>query len=264
MELYEYLTADLDLEGKLILDAALGMGKAARRWAEALKKSGADGSGGDGDGVGGEIISVDKELSKKHRRRVKSVLGDYSHNVRLKEADIFDLNFLQDGVVDIINCHDTIIFLNDRPLRLLAALKEFKRVLKPGGKLLITSEMPPDPGEDPEAEGEWKRLTLLEALHTLTGKNFADFIHPDELKIALELLDFSICERRIFPGERNEDSYKLPLHESEEIVEEKIAQLPWSAELKKALRNEMDELCRRVEEEGYLKAPDKFVMKAEL
>ena len=253
LELLEYLTEDLDLENKLILDAALGMGRATRHLAEEARNCGED----------CRIIAVDRDISAEHSRKIREILGVQNDNVELKEADIFSLDFLEENTVDIINCHDTIVFLNERPLQLLGALKEFKRVLRPAGKLLIASERPLDPGGDPAAEGEWKRIKLMEAAYSLAGEKWADFIQPEELELALDLLGFDVYDQRIFPGEKNEDSFKLPLLESQELIEEKIKELSWS-HLGLALEKEMEELRREADEAGYLKAPDKFVLKAEL
>ena len=253
MELLEYLTANLDLTDKLILDAALGRGKAASHWAEKVHASGGS----------SRIIAVDKDIPADNRRDVEETLGDYQKYVDIKEADIFALDFLADNSIDIINCHDTIVFLNSRPLKLLQALQEFQRVLKKGGKLLITSELPLDYADDPEAEGEWRRWTLLETVHLLAGEDFASFPRPQELKPALNLLGFSVYEERIFPGEKNTASYQLPLEETEEIVEDKLSEIPWP-QLQEPLKQSLESISDLVREAGYLKAPDKFVIKSEL
>ncbi len=253
MELLEYLTEDVDLREKVILDAALGRGKATSHWAEKVHASGGD----------SRIIAVDKEIPVQNRKNVKEILGEYQKYVEMKEANIFALDFLADNSIDIVNCHDTIIFLNNRPLQLLQALQEFKRVLKTKGKLIITSELPVDYPDNPEAEGEWRRWTLLELVHILSGEDFASFPRPRELKPALNMLGFSVYEERIFSGEKNKDNYLLPLEETQEIVEDKLSELSWPC-LKEPLRRSLEKICAEIKEEGYLKAPNKFVLKAEL
>lgn len=253
MELLEYVTEGVDLTGKIILDAALGRGKAACHWAEKIHESGGD----------SHIIAVDKEIPVQNRKNVKEILGKYQKYVDMKEANIFSLDFLAANSIDIVNCHDTIVFLNSRPLKLLQALQEFKRVLKPGGKLMLTSELPPDYPDDPEAEGEWKRWTLLEIVHILAGEDFASFPRPRELKTALDLLGFSVYQERTFVGEKNIDTYQLPLEETKEIIEDKLPELPWPR-LRKALSDSRERIWAEINEKGFLKAPDKFVLKAEL
>lgn len=253
MDLLEYLTEDVELNDEVILDAALGRGKATFHWAKKVDECGG----------GGRIIAVDKEIPRQHRQNVKETLSSYQKYVEIREADIFNLDFLAADSIDIINCHDTIVFLNNRPLKLLQALQEFKRVLKSRGKLIITSELPINYPDKPEAEGEWRRWTLLEVVHILRGEDFASFPRPQELKPALEVLGFSVYQEKIFPGGKNKDTYKLPLEETKEIIEDKLSHLPWPR-LRQALRESRERTWAEIEEKGYLKAPDKFVLKAEL
>ena len=131
-EFYDLVLEDSDLRNKIILDAAVGVGKSTYFWAKKVDEQGGT----------SKIISIDKSLSNECREKIKRHLGEYSKYVQLREADIFDLTFFEDGSIDIINCDNTIIFLNSKPLRLLSALKEFHRVLKLSGDLIITSEIP--------------------------------------------------------------------------------------------------------------------------
>ena len=146
-EFYDFVLEDLDLKNKLILDAAVGAGVATCFWAKRIYEQGGT----------SKIISIDNDLPGVWKEKIQIRLGEYGKYVELKEADIFDLSFLEDESVDIVNCDDTIVFLNPKPLRLLLALKEFERVLKPGGYLIISSEIPIEDLNDPENEGQWRR-----------------------------------------------------------------------------------------------------------
>lgn len=248
--LKNFLTKDLNLNDCVILDAALGNGKSTRRWAEKI------------DEVGGtsRIVAVDKEITDENLKKINDNLGEFKKHVKIKEGNIFSLDFLENDSIDIINCHDTIIFLNNRPLKLLFALEEFKRVLKIGGKLIITSELPPNPNKDPEAEGEWKRWTLLKMVHEMAGENFATFPRQQELKKALEVFNFEVCDKKTFPARKNTENYRLVLKETKEIIEDKIPQVPW-LELRKILRQTTEEVFEDIEKDEYLKALEKIVIK---
>ena len=119
----EFALDGLDLRDRTILDAATGAGEATAAWAAAV----------DAQGGSSRIISVDHELPDEWRRRILERLGEYRCYVELHEWNIFDLAPIGDGTIDIVNCHDTLVFLNLVPLRVLQALCEFRRLLKPGG-----------------------------------------------------------------------------------------------------------------------------------
>jgi len=108
-EFYDFVLEDLDLRNKLILDAAVGAGKATYFWAKRIYEQGGT----------SKIVSIDNDLPEVWKEKIETRLGEYGKYVELKEADIFDLNFLEDESVDIVNCDDTIVFLNPKPLRLL-------------------------------------------------------------------------------------------------------------------------------------------------
>ena len=102
----------LDVKNKTILDAAVGAGKSTYFWAKRLHEKGGN----------SKIISVDNDLPRIWRKKIEERLGNYMQYVELREGDIFNLNFINDNSIDIINCDDTIIFLNKKPMQLLHAL----------------------------------------------------------------------------------------------------------------------------------------------
>lgn len=181
-EFHDFVLKDLNLKNKIILDAAVGAGESTYFWAERIHEQGGT----------SKIISIDNDLPEVWIKKIKKRLGDYKKYVELKEADIFNLNFLESESIDIINCDDTIVFLNSKPLKLLRALKEFERVLKNDGILIITSEIP----IEDENEGQWKRWNLAKAISDLKGEIWSSEPLPDEVKFALKLLGFKVYAER--------------------------------------------------------------------
>jgi len=248
-EFYDFVFEDLDLRNKLILDAAVGAGKATYFWAKVVHEQG---------GMS-KIISIDNDLPEVWKEKIKTRLGEYGKYVELKEADTFDLSFLEDESVDIVNCDDTIVFLNPKPLRLLLALKEFERVLKPGGYLIISSEIPIEDLNDPENEGQWRRWNLAKAIYCLKGENWSSEPWPEEVKFAFKLIGFAVYAEKTFP-ERKNLKYQDCMKEWKEVMLKNIEKIPWDSS-KDALIKNVNEVYEKVTKDGYLMNPALYVLK---
>ncbi len=248
-EFYDFVLEDLDLRNKLILDAAVGAGEATYFWAKRVHEQGGT----------SKIISIDNDLPGVWKEKIETRLGEYGKYVELKEADIFDLSFLKDESVDIVNCDNTIVFLNPKPLRLLLALKEFERVLKPGGYLIISSEIPIEDLNDPENEGQWRRWNLAKAIYCLKGENWSSEPWPEEVKFALKLIDFEVYAEKVFPKKKN-FKYRDCINEWKKVMLKNIEKIPWDSS-KDALIKNVNEVCEKVTEDGYLMNPALYVLK---
>ncbi len=249
-EFYEFVLEGLDLRNKVILDAAVGAGESTYFWAKRVHEQGGS----------SKIISVDNDLPQVWKDRIKTKLGEYSKYVELKEADIFNLSFLKDRSIDIVNCDDTIVFLNPKPLKLLLALKEFERVLKSGGHLIITSEIPVESYDNPDNEGQWRRWNLAKAIYNLKGEIWSSEPLPDEVKFALQLIGFRVYAERIFPESKN-FKYQECMNEWKTMMLKDVEELPWNTHLKDALRKEIEETYSKVMKDGYLMNPALYVLK---
>ena len=224
-DFYDYVLEDLDLKRKRILDAAVGAGRATYQWARAIHEQ---------EGTG-RILAIDIELTKEWVDRIRKRLGRFGKYVELREGDIFNLGFIRDGTMDIVNCDDTIVFLNPRPMKLLEGLREFHRVLKPGGKLIIVSELPIEYVSEPADEGQWKRWNFAKAVYDLKGETWSCEPMPEETKRALDLVGFEVYEEKAFPKVKNTESYLPCIDEWRDIMRKDIAGLHWSEHLKKSL-----------------------------
>lgn len=101
-----------------ILDVATGTGAVAVALAQRLQ--------------GGRVMAVD--ISERMLDRAYANLRRMAlHNVDLHPMDAAALEF-RDGYFDAVTCSFGLAFLPDMP----AALREWRRVLRPGGRLLLT------------------------------------------------------------------------------------------------------------------------------
>ncbi len=232
------------------MDAAVGAGKVTYFWAKRVHEQGRT----------SKIISVDINLPEVWKEKIKTRLGEYSKYVELKEADIFDLSFLEDKSIDIINCDDTIVFLSPKPLKPLLALKEFHRILRPSGDLIITSELPIENFEDREDEGQWRRWNLGKAIHALKGETWSSEPLPGEVRFALQLIGFKVYEEKTFSKKKN-FKHQEAMNEWREIMLKEVKVLPWDEYLKNALAQEINETYNKVLKDEYLMTPAAYVLK---
>jgi len=249
-EFYDFVFKDLDLTNKIILDAAVGVGESTYFWAKRVHQQGGN----------SKIISIDNDLPKVWKEKIKTRLRDYHKYVELREADIFDLRFLEDESIDIINCDDTIVFLNPKPLKLLFALKEFERILKTDGYLIITSEIPLENLGNPENEGQWRRWSLAKAIYALKGRTWSSEPLPGEVKFALKLIGLKVYAEKIFPPRKN-FKYQECMTEWREIMLKAIKKLPMNDHFKNALVKELEAIYNKVVKDGYLMNPFVYVLK---
>ncbi|MBD3233187.1 MAG: hypothetical protein GF315_05635, partial [candidate division Zixibacteria bacterium] len=66
--IYEYILDDLNLSGKLILDAAVGAAGATYHWTKKISQQGGN----------SKIIAVDNDFSGGWKEKIKKRLGEYS------------------------------------------------------------------------------------------------------------------------------------------------------------------------------------------
>ena len=246
--LADFLFRDLPLDGKVILDAAVGAGGNTRRWAERIHVLGS----------GARIVGVDLVLPKEAQSALFDRLGELSRYVSLRETDIRDLSFLEDDSIDIVTCDQTLIFLETTPLRSLKALSEFRRVLRPDGWLFLTSETPVE--FSPETEGQWRRWNLSKAIRALQGETWASEPRLEETKEALRLLGFEIVDEMVIPPER--DTRFVPcIDEWREVMSSLIEELSWGARLRDCLREQCDLTYEKIRRDGYLSTPPSFALR---
>jgi ubiquinone/menaquinone biosynthesis C-methylase UbiE len=248
-EVHEYILGKLDLRNKTILDAAVGAGKSTMFWAKAIHDQGGS----------SWILAVDNDYSGGWDKKIRNRLEEFGKYVRLIQADILDLSCLRDGSIDVINCADTILFLNPRPLRLLTALKEFRRLLKPSGRLIVTSEIPVTEDSGPEGEGQWRRWNLSKAIHALKGETWASEPLVEDVTIAMGLLGFDLLSASTFPGYRDSSTVRELIDDWKEMTTTDIGEIPWD-DLKATLVSAAEKVHAKVMKDGYIMAPAKYAL----
>jgi ubiquinone/menaquinone biosynthesis C-methylase UbiE len=248
-EVHEYVLGKLDLRNKKILDAAVGAGKSTWFWAKAIHDQGGS----------SRIMAIDNDYSGGWDEKIRDRLGEFGRYVQLIQADILDLGCLRDGSIDVINCADTILFLNPKPLRLLTALKEFQRLLRPSGRLIVTSEIPVTEHSGPEGEGQWRRWNLSKAIHALMGETWASEPLVEDLTLAMNLLGFDFLSASTFPGGKDSSSVREIMDDWKETTSADIGELSWD-DLKAPLLSAVQKVHENVMRDGYIMAPSKYAL----
>ncbi len=245
-EIHDYILSDLGLNNSRILDAATGAGQSTQYLAEYIHHH----------DVNSEIISIDCDLSKEWIAKLTTKLGPLSKYVNFSECNIFEMPF-ENKVFDVINCHDTLIFLNQPSLKITDALLEFKRVLKLSGTLIITSELAPEKDTDLL---EWRRWNLSKAISCLLGRTWCDQMHYTELKSLLKILCFEIIDCKQFSARKNENIEDL-VQEWKEMNIKRVQDFNYSNKLHDSIVEEMEQICSEIFNRGYLYSPSKYVIK---
>ncbi|MFP3872316.1 MAG: class I SAM-dependent methyltransferase [Candidatus Natronoplasma sp.] len=165
----------LDLEGKLVLDAGTG----ACGMTKLLEKRDA------------KVISID--LEREYLRDCRS----QTESAQFLEADLSDLGFIKNGTFDHVICNFLISALSEnRDLLISSVLREFYRVLKYKGSLVIIDYYPFEEGKNP---GDLDELQVQlwrseNALFELLGEGHLEEISPMVLDRELEAIGFQSSE----------------------------------------------------------------------
>ncbi len=216
----------LDLEGKKVLDAgtgACGMTKYLENW-------------------GAEVISVDvnKEWQQDCRKETK--------NSQFLTADLSNLSCIDDESFDYVVCNFLVSALSQtKSLFISPVLREFKRVLKTDGMLVIIDYYPFDEERCPVPCDEiqvdlWR---LENSLSELLGKGHLVEYSPETLSDELLSIGFKETDNSIL---LEEVPWPLDLFkEHEESILEDINKIEEDY-LKNAFKERLKELMDKAEE----------------
>lgn len=187
----EYFWQDVDVNGKVILDAGTGFGYTTLEIAKRLSAS----------KLRGKIISVDIDtesfkLAKKLLRDRK--LQDF---VTFVKADLSCMPEIEDESMDIVVSTATICAINSFPCRVTKALSEFHRVLRKGGRIVLSDECPLPKARFAEEKVAVMRWQLIKAVSDLIGERHYNEVEPDDLEFIANLVGFKECRYAIFKGE---------------------------------------------------------------
>lgn len=170
-----------------MLDAGTGSGASTAALASEIHRAGGS----------GRIVSVD--LDPECFQLARERLGDKEYLVEFLESDLAQLPF-QDYTFDLVVSAGTLCAVNSQPLRAVAAVQEFFRVLKPGGICAVKDEYPMIASSEARFQVQARRWRLYRALCDLTGRYHYNEFLPSDLKRVMEMVGFDCTSWSREPG----------------------------------------------------------------
>lgn len=188
----DYLGQGLDLDKGAILDAGTGFGVTTFEIAKriSLKESKA------------RIISVDIDPQAFRRARKRLQPHGLLKLVTFVKADLSNMPQIATESVDLVVSTRTISDINSYPCRLTRAIAEFCRVLKAGGRIILSDELPRWKASSKGEAVAVTRWRIAKAISHLTGRPHANEVEPDDLEFVLSLVGFQECMWAVFEGEK--------------------------------------------------------------
>lgn len=173
-----YLWEKLDLNGKTVLEGGTSWGNTTNRIADKVREQNWD----------TRLISVD--IDDDHFDEIEESLEGVFTELQLRKADLSQLDFLQESTIDAIICNYTLSSVNQFPLRAVKALKEFYRVLKPSGDLVIMEEMPIWSVDNRDYPYWSQRLRIIKSISVMKAMAHFNEMHPIDLQSTMNLIGF--------------------------------------------------------------------------
>jgi len=193
-----YFWQGVDLDGKVVLDAGTGFGLTTCEIAKRISKQKHK----------GKIVSVDidSESFKLARKQLLTEglmsLADLRRLVSFVRADLSHMPEVTSNSIDVIVSTRTVADINSHPCRLVRAIAEFHRVLKPNGQIVLSDECPLLRTQNQEQQVAVMRWQLVKAVSHLIGTPHANEVEPEDLESITELVGFRKCRWVIFRGDR--------------------------------------------------------------
>jgi ubiquinone/menaquinone biosynthesis C-methylase UbiE len=162
----------------------------------------------------GKIVSIDIDPQALEQARKLLQTQKWLDVVRLKrpnklldlvnfvKADLSNMPEMTSKSVDIVMSTRTLADINSFPCRLTKAIREFYRVLKPSGQIVLSDECPLLKPSNREEEVAVRRWQLVKAISHLTGRPHANEIEPEDLELTMLLSGFRECRWAIFKGDK--------------------------------------------------------------
>lgn len=197
--MYKIVTADkflwegINLNGKVVLEGGTSWGNTTRLIANKVVES----------KWSTELISVD--IDDSHFNEIEKDIKDCFSKLTLRKGDLSDLQFISSNSIDIIICNYTLSSVGQFPLRVMRALKEFYRVLKAGGRLLITEEIPIWAVDSGDYSYWSKRLRIIKSISILKAMASFNEIHPNDLDEGLKIVGFKDIHWKEFDEKINSE-----------------------------------------------------------
>ena len=183
-EMYKITTADkflwddIDLHGKVVLEGGTSWGNTTRIIAKKVMEN----------RWITELISVD--IDDSHFDEIEKDIKNYFKKLILRRADLSDLSFISSESIDVVICNYTLSSVEQFPLRVMRALKELYRVLRPSGQLIITEEIPIWAVDNKKHPYWSQRLRIIKSISILKAMSIFNEIHPRDLEEGLKIIGF--------------------------------------------------------------------------
>ncbi|AOY78093.1 class I SAM-dependent methyltransferase [Clostridium formicaceticum] len=190
--MYKIVTADrflwegINLEGKIILEGGTSWGNTTRLIAKKVSEN----------NWNTELISVD--IDDSHFNEIEKDIQPVFKKLNLRRGDLSDLYFIPSNSIDVVICNYTLSSVEQFPLRVMKTLKEFYRVLKTEGQLLVTEEMPIWSVDSKDYTYWSKRLRIIKSISILKAMATFNEIHPSDLEEGLNIIGFKNIHWREF------------------------------------------------------------------
>ena len=165
LTVFDRLFEELPTHDTRILDAATGAGFTTCELAQRVK---------------GTVISVDIDPSQAAQERIKD--ANLLSKVEFIKGNLAKMDFLDENSIDAVVSHSTLSSIPaETPFMLLHVLREFYRVLKPAGILLIIdyyplSAVPVRNKPDKIAEDAWR---VYKSVAELVGDHHHEELPPE-------------------------------------------------------------------------------------
>jgi len=187
----DYFWDNIDLNNKAILDAGTGFGVTTLEIAKRI----------DLQKARSRIISVDVDPQSFEFARKLLIEHGLLDLVTFEKADLSSMPKIQNESVDIIISTRTIADINSFPCRLVKAIAEFYRVLRKGGRIILSDECPCLKAQSEEEKVGVTRWQLAKAISHLIGRSHSHEVEPEDLEFIMTLVGFQRCRWAVFKGE---------------------------------------------------------------
>jgi len=231
----------LDLEGKLVLDAGTGAGNMTRfleNW-------------------GAKVISID--LNQRWQFDCKTSV----QKTQFITGDLSDMAFLKNDCFDYVICNFVVSALSEtKNLLLTSVLREFYRVLKEDGMLVIIDYHPFRPDDTPSSlhDVQTQLWRMENAISELLGEGHLEEIHPEILAKELRSIGFKDTDFSILMEEVPWPIDLLKEHES--LIIKDIEELD-DQDLEESFKKKLKRLMGRAESE-QIRSGSIYELRAEL
>jgi len=188
----EYFWGNVDLDNKVILDAGTGFGVTTLEIAKRISLQRAR----------SRIISVDINPQSFELAKERLTKHGLLNLVTFEKADLSSMPKIQNESVDIVISTRTLSDINSFSCRLVKAIAEFYRVLRKGGRIILSDEYPRSKALSEEEKVAVRRWQLAKAISHVIGRPHSHEVEPEDLEFIMALVGFPKCRWAVFRGER--------------------------------------------------------------